>query len=73
MAAKHYYSKKELKERGWTDALIRDLLSEVELREDPTRVGRAPLRPLYFYEDSKVHEIEKTDAFKKREQKRNTK
>ena len=68
---KLYYTKNALKARGWTDAMIRDLLADVEIKDGLTcSAGTPGFNFKYYYEDKKVEAIEKTKAFKERKRKR---
>jgi hypothetical protein len=71
MDEKLYYNKSKLKARGWTDAMIRDLLADVELKRAPScAAGMSGFNFQYYYEDKKVEAIEKTKAFRERKRKR---
>ncbi len=69
---KFYYNKNGLKARGWRDAMIRDLLADIEIKGG--RIfkdwGRQGLQTEYHYEAAKVEAIEKTKAFKERKKRR---
>lgn len=66
-AGKTYYNKSGLKQRGWTDAMIRDLADGIGYRQGLTcAAGTAGFNYKYYYEDKKVYAIEKTKAFKER-------
>jgi len=71
---KLYYSKSGLKARGWTDAMIRDLLADIEIKYGPScAAGHPGFNFQYRYEDAKVEAIEKTKAFKERKERRRAK
>lgn len=57
---KFYYTKSRLKERGWTDAKIKDLLGEADIHQR-RQFGR--MIPRYYYEVTKIEAIEKTKEF----------
>ncbi|TXS16086.1 hypothetical protein EAO71_34325 [Streptomyces sp. ms191] len=50
-----------LRERGWTDAMVRDLLGEADVQgRDPRRWSLAPVR---LYRVSRVEAVERTPEF----------
>jgi DNA-binding Xre family transcriptional regulator len=61
-----YYNKSELKRRGWTTGMIKDLYGEPDFLY-PQQCGN--MRPKYYYLISNIEAIEKTKAFKERKQK----
>jgi transcriptional regulator with XRE-family HTH domain len=61
-----YYNKSELKARGWTPAMIRDLYGEPDFLE-PIQCGN--MRPKYYYLISNIETIESTKAFTERARK----
>ncbi len=64
-----YYTKNALKTSGWTEGMIRDLLGEADLIYAPSCAvfsGFKEFTKRYFYEASRVDDIEKTEAFKER-------
>lgn len=60
-----YYSKSAVKARGWTEAMIRDLLGQADIYREPC-CGFMTYQ--YWYLDSRVEAIEKTSAFQERKQ-----
>ena len=68
---KLYYNKSGLKARGWTDAMIRDLLGDIEIKQGLTcSAGQQHFNYQYYYLDTAVEAIEKTKAFKDRKRKK---
>jgi transcriptional regulator with XRE-family HTH domain len=61
-----YYNKSELKARGWTPAMIRDLYGEPDFLK-PIQCGN--MRPKYYYLISNIETIESTKAFTERARK----
>jgi hypothetical protein len=61
-----YYNKSELKARGWTPAMIRDLYGEPDFLK-PIQCGN--MRPKYYYLISNIETIEGTKAFTERARK----
>lgn len=59
-----FLATQDLKERGWTPALIRRFLGEHDrTRPNGLRMGRRRLPPVKLYEEARVLEIERDDTF----------
>ncbi len=61
---KTHYSVSSLKHRGWTDAMVRDLLGDPDKRSVNPHYRKAAQTRLYAIE--RVHETEATEAFAER-------
>ena len=61
---KTHYSVSSLKHRGWTDAMVRDLLGDPDKRSVNPHYRKAAQTHLYAIE--RVHETEATEAFAER-------
>jgi hypothetical protein len=55
-----YYNKASLKERGWTESMIRDFLGDADITDEPS-CGFMSHR--YFWLSTRVEEVEKTAEF----------
>lgn len=60
------FDKAILKDRGWTPAMIRDLLADIEIKFSAT-CGMVTFK--YYYEKSKVEAVEQTQEFIDRKRK----
>lgn len=59
-----FLATQDLKERGWTPALISRFLGEHDAtRPNGLRMGRRRLPPVKLYEETRVLEVERHDAF----------
>ncbi|ALW88732.1 hypothetical protein [Deinococcus actinosclerus] len=59
-----FLATQDLKERGWTPALIRRFLGEHDrTRPNGLRMGRRRLPPVKLYEEARVLEVERDDTF----------
>ncbi|UBV43619.1 hypothetical protein LAJ19_05245 [Deinococcus taeanensis] len=59
-----FVATQDLKDRGWTPALIRRFLGEHDrTRPNGLRMGRRRLPPVKLYEEARVLEVERDDAF----------
>ena len=58
----NYYNKKELKERGWTDVILKKFNIEWDLERPNPHYRSAPTTKLYLIE--KINPIEETEQFK---------